>query len=83
MNRMKIFLVFLGLLLAGFEIRGKTELGIEGERFLSKFPDERTKRGPDGLLNIEDIAETYWMLHHQPRSTWTLELDLRPWAEPF
>ena len=57
--------------------------GIEGERFLSKFPDERTKRGPDGLLNIEDIAETYWMLHHQPRSTWTLELDLRPWAEPF
>ena len=24
-----------------------------------------------------------YMLHHQHRSAWTLELDLRPWSETF
>lgn len=57
--------------------------GIEGERFLSKFPEELQRRGEDGLLKIEAIADAYWMLHHQHRSAWTLELDLRPWVEPF
>lgn len=56
---------------------------IGGERFLSKFPGEQAKRGPDGLLQIDAIAEAYWTIHHQHRSAWTLELDLRPWAEPF
>jgi NAD(P)-dependent dehydrogenase (short-subunit alcohol dehydrogenase family) len=57
--------------------------GIEGERFLSRFPDEVDRRGPDGLLKIEAIADTFWYLHHQHRSAWTLELDVRPWAERF
>jgi hypothetical protein len=34
-------------------------------------------------LSIDAIAEAYWFLHHQQRSAWTLELDLRPWAESF
>ena len=29
------------------------------------------------------MAEAYWMLHGQPRSAWTLELDLRPYKETF
>lgn len=37
----------------------------------------------DNLLNPTDIAEAYWQLHNQPRSTWTFEMDLRPWAEPW
>jgi len=57
--------------------------GIEGERLLSRMPDLAEQRGPDGLLKIDAIAEAYWMLHHQQRSAWTQELDLRPWAEPF
>jgi NAD(P)-dependent dehydrogenase (short-subunit alcohol dehydrogenase family) len=57
--------------------------GIEGDRLLSRRPGLKTERGPDGLLDIDAIAEMYWMLHHQHRSAWTLELDLRPWAEPF
>lgn len=57
--------------------------GIEGDRLLSRRPQLKDQRGPDGLLSIEAIAETYWMLHHQHRSAWTLELDLRPWAETF
>ena len=57
--------------------------GIEGDRLLSRRPQLRDERGPDGLLNIDAIAEAYWVLHHQHRSAWTLELDLRPWAETF
>ena len=36
-----------------------------------------------GLLKPDDIAETYWALHEQPRSAWTHELDLRPHCERF
>ncbi len=57
--------------------------GIEGERLLSRVPQLREQRGPDGLLKIGAIADAYWVLHHQQRSAWTLELDLRPWAEQF
>jgi NAD(P)-dependent dehydrogenase (short-subunit alcohol dehydrogenase family) len=57
--------------------------GIEGARLLQRVPELRDRRGPDGLLNIEAIAETYWQLHSQHRSAWTQELDLRPWAESF
>ena len=41
------------------------------------------QRGPQSLLSPDDIAENYWNLHAQPRSAWTHELDLRPWAEKF
>lgn len=37
----------------------------------------------DGILNPEAIAENYWLLHKQPRSAWTHELDLRPWVEKW
>jgi len=57
--------------------------GISGDRLKSRFPDLEKTRGPDGLLSIDAIAETYWQLHRQHRSAWTLEQDLRPWAEKF
>jgi NAD(P)-dependent dehydrogenase (short-subunit alcohol dehydrogenase family) len=57
--------------------------GIEGDRLMSVRPGLKGERVPDGLLDIDAIAEMYWVLHHQHRSAWTLELDLRPWAEPF
>jgi NAD(P)-dependent dehydrogenase (short-subunit alcohol dehydrogenase family) len=34
-------------------------------------------------LTPEEIAEAYWYLANQPRSAWTLELDLRPNGEEF
>lgn len=37
----------------------------------------------DSMLDPDAIAESYYQLHHQPRSAWTLELDLRPWVEKF
>ena len=57
--------------------------GIAGERLLSRMPGLADQRGPDGMLNIDAIAEAYWFMHHQQRSAWTLELDVRPWAENF
>ena len=57
--------------------------GIDGQRLLSRFPDLKDQRGPDGMLSIEAIADTYWYLHTQHRSAWTQEIDLRPWAENF
>jgi NAD(P)-dependent dehydrogenase (short-subunit alcohol dehydrogenase family) len=57
--------------------------GIEGERLLSRMPQLREQRGPDGMLHPDAIADAYWMMHHQQRSAWTLELDVRPWAENF
>ncbi|HEX4584685.1 MAG TPA: SDR family NAD(P)-dependent oxidoreductase [Burkholderiaceae bacterium] len=38
---------------------------------------------PDAQLDPAAIAECYWQLHTQPRSAWTLELDLRPSVERF
>jgi NAD(P)-dependent dehydrogenase (short-subunit alcohol dehydrogenase family) len=57
--------------------------GIEGERLLSRAPQLMAQRGLDGLLHPDAIAEAYWDMHHQHRSAWTLELDVRPWSENF
>jgi NAD(P)-dependent dehydrogenase (short-subunit alcohol dehydrogenase family) len=38
---------------------------------------------PDGLLDPEAIAQTYMATLEQPRSAWSLEVELRPWTEKF
>ncbi|WP_421790781.1 SDR family oxidoreductase [Hyphobacterium sp.] len=40
-------------------------------------------RAEDRILSPAAIAQNYVMLHEQPRSAWTHELDLRPWAETW
>jgi NAD(P)-dependent dehydrogenase (short-subunit alcohol dehydrogenase family) len=47
------------------------------------FPDRAALKSEDGILEPDAIAEMYWMLHRQPRSAWTHELDLRPWMETW
>ncbi len=47
------------------------------------FPAMYAKKAEDGILSPEHIADMYWMLHRQPRDTWTHELDLRPWMEKW
>ncbi|MGI8911670.1 MAG: SDR family NAD(P)-dependent oxidoreductase [Rubrobacteraceae bacterium] len=46
-------------------------------REISPDREEHTMLSPDA------IAETYWQLHAQDRTAWTLELDLRPSVESF
>jgi len=38
---------------------------------------------PDRLVSPTSIAEIYWRLHQQPRDSWTHELDIRPYREPW
>ena len=38
---------------------------------------------PDSLLDPAAIAETYLAVLKQPRSAWSLEVELRPWVEKF
>lgn len=56
---------------------------IDGQIRSERYAHLEKQRPPDGLLDPAAIAETFWHLHTQPRSAWTLELDLRPWVEKF
>ncbi|TLS25482.1 hypothetical protein PpBr36_07484 [Pyricularia pennisetigena] len=38
---------------------------------------------PDGAIDPNAIADTFWHLHTQPRSAFTFEADLRPYVEKF
>jgi len=57
--------------------------GIAGERLLRGRPQLAAERGPDGMLDIDAIAGTYWHIHRQHPSAWTQEIELRPFKEPF
>jgi len=46
-------------------------------------PKTFEERPEDGVLLPDDIAETYWTIHQQPRSAWLSETTLRPWVEPW
>lgn len=48
-------------------------------------PKSRALHGldPERMMSPDDIAQAYLNLAHQPKSTWTHELDLRPASESF
>ena len=48
-----------------------------------RFPDLLASLPEGGMLDTDAIAETYYALHLQDRSAWTLEIDVRPWCESF
>jgi NAD(P)-dependent dehydrogenase (short-subunit alcohol dehydrogenase family) len=56
---------------------------IDGDAVNTRLPQIKERLGAEGMLQPDDIAEAYWMLHSQPRSAWTLELDVRPDCETF
>ena len=56
---------------------------IDGDKVNLKFPDFANSKGEDGKLNIEAIAENFLMLHKQHKSTWSFEIDIRPWSETW
>jgi NAD(P)-dependent dehydrogenase (short-subunit alcohol dehydrogenase family) len=56
---------------------------IDGQILSERYAHLAQERGLDSLLDPDEIAQSYLMLHRQHRSAWTHELDLRPWGEKF
>ena len=46
-------------------------------------PNYAALASTEGVVQPDDLAENYLMLHRQPRNAWTFELDCRPWAETW
>jgi NAD(P)-dependent dehydrogenase (short-subunit alcohol dehydrogenase family) len=56
---------------------------IDGQINTPRMREMSPEREDHTLLSPDSIAETYWQLHSQDRTAWTLELDLRPSVENF
>jgi NAD(P)-dependent dehydrogenase (short-subunit alcohol dehydrogenase family) len=56
---------------------------IDSQRVRERFPERVAQLPEDGMLKPAEIAEIYYQLHAQPRSAWSFEVDLRPYAERF
>jgi NAD(P)-dependent dehydrogenase (short-subunit alcohol dehydrogenase family) len=48
-----------------------------------RFAEQIASLPADGALSPEAIGQAYVDLHHQHRSAWSFEIDLRPWSENF
>ena len=87
----------VGFSAAKFAVRGMAEsmareLGPEGIHVAHVVVDGQilppegaagTGRDEEEFLDPDAIADSYWHLVTQDRSSWTLELDLRPHVEEF
>jgi NAD(P)-dependent dehydrogenase (short-subunit alcohol dehydrogenase family) len=54
---------------------------IDGGVRSARRPDPTDR--PDSTLDPDGIAQTYLEVLRQPRSAWSLEVELRPWIETF
>jgi NAD(P)-dependent dehydrogenase (short-subunit alcohol dehydrogenase family) len=54
---------------------------IDGGVRSARRPDPADR--PDSTLNPDAIAQAYLDVLRQPRSAWSLEVELRPWVEKF
>jgi NAD(P)-dependent dehydrogenase (short-subunit alcohol dehydrogenase family) len=65
----------LGIHVAHFVIDGAVRNAARGR------PDDPAR--PDGLLDPDAVAYSYMAVLKQPRSAWSLEVEVRPWLERF
>jgi NAD(P)-dependent dehydrogenase (short-subunit alcohol dehydrogenase family) len=56
---------------------------IENEATKTFLPDLFASKGEHGIIQPDDLAEIYWQLHKQPKTTWTFEQDVRPYTEQW
>ncbi|MGI9305178.1 MAG: SDR family NAD(P)-dependent oxidoreductase [Gammaproteobacteria bacterium] len=69
----------MGVHVCHFVIDGVIDMPAIHERFpdlVSSLPEQR-------MLSTDAIAQSYYDVHCQDRSAWSLEVDLRPWCEKF
>ena len=50
---------------------------INGDKITEGFPAYAERLGEAGMINLEQIAESFAYLYQQPPTAWTFELDLR------
>ncbi len=56
---------------------------IDTDFIKGRHPDFNAAKAADLILSPQAIAANYVLLHKQPKSAWTHELDLRPWGEAW
>lgn len=54
---------------------------VDGDRLRTVMPKNLKAQGKNGALDPAAVAETYWQLYKQHKTTWTHEIDLRPYKE--
>ena len=65
-----------GIHVAHFTIDG----GIDNPKTRKRDPSLVDKAG---LVDMDALAELYLQTHLQPKSCWSLEVECRPWTEPY
>jgi predicted outer membrane repeat protein len=56
---------------------------VETQWIRDNHPQYDTLSAQEGIVQPDALAQNYVMLHEQPRSAWTFELDVRPWIEKW
>ena len=56
---------------------------IDTDFIKDRHPDFDRAKAEERILSPQAIAANYVLLHKQPKSAWTHELDLRPWGEKW
>ena len=56
---------------------------INGDLLNTHAPRLRQQRVEDGLLGVDAIANTYWHLYTQHKTSWAQQIDLQPYKEAF
>ena len=56
---------------------------IDGGILQGSHDPRAPERGEDAMLLPDEIAKDYLHVHRQHRSSWTWEIELRPWVEKF
>lgn len=59
------------------------DAAVETQWIQDNHPDYKSLSENECIVQPEDLAKNYVMLHEQPRNAWTFELDVRPWAEKW
>ena len=56
---------------------------IDGTFARSIAPDAEQRLAREEILDPHEIARNFVWLHHQRKSAWTFEMDLRPFCETW
>ncbi|EGP91680.1 uncharacterized protein MYCGRDRAFT_84211 [Zymoseptoria tritici IPO323] len=62
-------------------VDGKLIGGVSRRKWEREGAKEKLEDLDAYLMQPNDLAQTYWFLHTQPRSAWTHEIDVRPQKE--